>query len=202
MMRRHSTARASIAVIATVFLLAGCSGNDGEPTGIAPEATEQVTEPAPAAPGDDSGESTDDEAAASGPLDAVQAARRAVELVSGGAVVELEQGREGGVEVWDIDVLQSDGSGTTLYLDRQTGETIRQRPVQLSPPQTNAPAIPAHEAIGAALGAVPGEIVELDLDTDRGRVVWEALIAADAGGHWEVYVDAATGEVLKQERDD
>ncbi|QTV80077.1 PepSY domain-containing protein [Microbacterium sp. NIBRBAC000506063] len=79
---------------------------------------------------------------------------------------------------------------------------MRQRSTTLSPPQTTAPAIPADEAIDVALDAVPGGIVELDLDTDRGRVVWEALIAADAGGLWEVYVDAATADVLKQEQDD
>ncbi len=45
------------------------------------------------------------------------------------------------------------------------------------------------------------EIIELDLDTERGTVVWELLVRADAGGRFEIYVDATTGEVLKVERD-
>ena len=47
-----------------------------------------------------------------------------------------------------------------------------------------------------------GSVVELDLGTERSVLVWEVLVSADSGGRYELYIDATTGEVVKQERDD
>ncbi len=98
-------------------------------------------------------------------------------------------------------MLREDGTGVELYVDAETGEITRERDTQLRGVQATAPKVTATEAIGIALGNTPGGIIELDLDTERGAVVWEVLVRADAGGRFEIYVDATTGAVVKVERD-
>ena len=98
-------------------------------------------------------------------------------------------------------MLRENGTGVELYIDAASGEVTRERDARLSRVQSTAPKVTAAEAIGIALGNTPGQIIELDLDTERGAVVWELLVRADAGGRFEIYVDATTGEVLKVERD-
>ena len=52
------------------------------------------------------------------------------------------------------------------------------------------------------LGAHPNaSIKDTDLDHERGRYVYEADVVDAQGKKWEVEVDAATGEILKNERD-
>ena len=114
-----------------------------------------------------------------------------------GAVVEVDAEPRR----WEVTVLRENGTGVELYIDAASGEVTRERDARLSRVQSTAPKVTAAEAIGIALGNTPGQIIELDLDTERGAVVWELLVRADAGGRFEIYVDATTGEVLKVERD-
>ncbi len=183
-------------VTLAAFLLTACSPSEppGSPdqTQSAPAATPSQT--------DAGAEGSDDDSIA-GPLDARLAVDRALQLVPG-AVVELGRERERGVDVWEVGVLREDSTGTELYLAVDTGEKVRESTLRLSSEQRTPPAVTAREAIDVALGAVPGSIVELDLGTERGAVVWEALVSADAGGRFEVYIDAASGAIVKQERDD
>jgi len=51
----------------------------------------------------------------------------------------------------------------------------------------------------AALGAVPGEAVEVELENEGGYVVYEVEVAGDDGRLHEVVVDAGNGEILGQE---
>lgn len=51
----------------------------------------------------------------------------------------------------------------------------------------------------AALGAVPGEVREVELENENGFVVYEVEVAGDDGRLQEVVVDAGNGEVLGQE---
>jgi uncharacterized membrane protein YkoI len=143
---------------------------------------------------------TDDDTPATeapaGPLDAVGAIEAALAHAPGAVVeVDAEPRR------WEVTVLRENGTGVELYIDAASGEVTRERDARLSRVQSTAPKVTAAEAIGIALGNTPGQIIELDLDTERGAVVWELLVRADAGGRFEIYVDATTGEVLKVERD-
>lgn len=53
-----------------------------------------------------------------------------------------------------------------------------------------------------ALASLPGRVLEAELERKHGRWVYELKIL-DAGGRlFEVYLDAGTGAVLKQEEDD
>ena len=159
-----------------------------------PSVTETETSPAP-----EETETDDDTPATeapAGPLDAVGAIEAALAHAPGAVVeVDAEPRR------WEVTVLRENGTGVELYIDAASGEVTRERDARLSRVQSTAPKVTAAEAIGIALGNTPGQIIELDLDTERGAVVWEVLVRADAGGRFEIYVDATTGEVLKVERD-
>jgi uncharacterized membrane protein YkoI len=72
-------------------------------------------------------------------------------------------------------------------------------PAQAQPPVS----ITADQARGAALGAVPGTVLEQELEDEAGRVAWEVKILPQAGGPArEVVVDASTGAVLSNLVDD
>ena len=51
----------------------------------------------------------------------------------------------------------------------------------------------------AALGAVPGEVRETELENESGFVVYEVEVAGKDGNFYEVVVDAGNGKVLAQE---
>jgi len=50
--------------------------------------------------------------------------------------------------------------------------------------------------------ARPGEITEMELDRDFGRLVYEVEVRDAQGQEWNLEVDGKTGEVLGEERDD
>jgi uncharacterized membrane protein YkoI len=54
-------------------------------------------------------------------------------------------------------------------------------------------------AENAALGAVPGEVKETELENENGFVVYEVEVAGKDGKLHEVVVDAGNGKVLAQE---
>lgn len=150
---------------------------------------------------DTSADGTVDIEASAGPLNAIDAIGVAVGT-TGGAVVELDLDDEQGRIVWEVEVLQEDGSGIELHIDLESAEVVREREVQLSSDQQTAPSLSAQEAVEEALHAVPGAVVEMDLDTEDSVLVWEVQVDADAGGRYELDLDATTGDVLKQEFDD
>lgn len=196
------------ALLAGSLLLSAC-GSDSSSDDTSNESTEttettETTEPTTEettdeSPSEEPGSGA--EASQSGRLNATEAVARALEEVPGGAVVEMEQGREGLSRVWDIDVLGSDGAGTNLYLNLKDGTVVKRESTRLDSVHQTAPTVTAQGAIDAAVGAVPGSVLALDLDRDAGRVVWEVIVRADDKRRWEIYVDAETGEIVKQERD-
>ena len=62
--------------------------------------------------------------------------------------------------------------------------------------------VTADEAAAAASAAVPGEVVEVELDDENGSVVYSVEIVDSSGAEIDVKVDAGTGEVLDQQIDD
>jgi uncharacterized membrane protein YkoI len=129
---------------------------------------------------------------------AADAAAAALAAVSG-AVVEIGTGTENGAPVWEVLVRTDDGSGVEVYVDQASGAIVKQEPEELpDEARTAAPAVTAADAIATALAAVPGDVRDVDLGTESGTVVWEVEVA-HGGGATEVYVDATTGEIVKQE---
>ena len=184
------------------LLMAGCGGGTSDETPTPPptlvptptaDETQQPTEP----PTDDAIEPTQDAAAPELPLLALGAVEVALAHTPG-AVVEIDHERN----QWEVVILTEDGTGIELSIDIASGEVLREESESLSPEQTSAPTITAREAIEIALGEVPGELWDLDLDTEQGIVVWEAELTDEAGVNWEIYIDAETGAIAKVEQDD
>ena len=48
----------------------------------------------------------------------------------------------------------------------------------------------------------PGRILEVELDREDGRYVYEVELVDERGVVWELYYDARTGELLKDKRED
>lgn len=183
------------------IVLAGCSGGTGDETPTPPptlvpaptaDGTQQPTEP----PTDAAVEPTQDAAAPELPLLALGAVEVALAHTPG-AVVEVDHERN----QWEVVILTEDGSGVELSIDIASGEVVREESESLSSEQTSAPTITASEAIEIALAEVPGELWDLDLDTENGIVVWEAEVTDEAGVNWEIYIDAETGAIVKVEQD-
>ncbi|MGB9375611.1 MAG: PepSY domain-containing protein [Jiangellales bacterium] len=181
--------------------LVGCGGDDttddttaadtpaATPTAEAP-ATEETTP-----------EATDD--AMSGELTAFDAINAALAEVPGGVAVEGGQTDEQGRQVWYVLVRDANAAGTELYVDTMTGEIVSQRGEELpQEAQGQLPALTAQEGMNAALAAVPDtSVVAFDLGTEDGATVW-AVVVGGASGETEVYVDAATGGIVKTEATD
>src|SRR5690554_8066575 len=53
-----------------------------------------------------------------------------------------------------------------------------------------------------ALSIKPGQITDRDLERDDGRYEYKLDIRAEDGTEWDIKLNAATGEVIKTERDD
>jgi len=62
--------------------------------------------------------------------------------------------------------------------------------------------MPLEEIIAKAKQDKAGRIVEVELDRDHGRYMYEVEIIDDAGVEWELKYDARTGKLLSTERDD
>jgi|LFRM01.1.fsa_nt_gb uncharacterized membrane protein YkoI len=61
--------------------------------------------------------------------------------------------------------------------------------------------INSETAIQIALQQVPGQVIKVELDDENGFLVYEIDIRTQTGVY-EVHVNAATGQILKIERED
>lgn len=61
---------------------------------------------------------------------------------------------------------------------------------------------PLSEVLQAALREQPGRVIEVDLDTDDGRHVYEFEIVDGDGRVWELEMDAATATLIDRELED
>jgi len=60
---------------------------------------------------------------------------------------------------------------------------------------------PLAEILEAVTAAVPGDVVEVELEREHGAWVYELKVITPDGRRREVLVDAATGTLLKHEDD-
>lgn len=205
---RPAIAWGTAAVLALSLSACGSSGG-GDDTAAVTEETAGSTEQSPVvqspeaaqSPEEEQSPTTDADTVVDGPIDPARAAEIALERVPG-TVVGIEAERKRNAEIWEVIVRGEDGSGTELYIDRTTGEILDQSSERLSRAQRETPAISVVDALDIAFSAVPGTLIEIDLDTERSTLQWEVEIQADAGGRFEIYIDATTGDILKQEQDD
>lgn len=62
--------------------------------------------------------------------------------------------------------------------------------------------LPLQEVIKKAQTEHPGRVIEVELDEDDDRHVYEIELLDEHGEVWELKFDAATGELIKRERED
>lgn len=62
--------------------------------------------------------------------------------------------------------------------------------------------MPLEDLISQVRSEYPGRIIEVELDDDDGRYVYELELVDENGVVWDLEVDASTGQVLKYEQDD
>jgi uncharacterized membrane protein YkoI len=62
--------------------------------------------------------------------------------------------------------------------------------------------LPLQEVVKKAQAEHPGRVIEVELDDDHGRHVYEIELLDEQGEVWELYFDAATGDLIKHERED
>ena len=60
---------------------------------------------------------------------------------------------------------------------------------------------PLAEILGIVTKTMPGKVLDAELETKKGKVVYELKILTREGRLVELYVDAATGMILKREDD-
>jgi len=132
-----------------------------------------------------------------------RASEIALTAVPGGTIIEVSSDKDRGRVIWEVLIRRADGTGVEVYIDATTGEILKQKTVKV--PASAAPdpatAITMQRASEIALTAVlGGTIIEVSSGRERGRATWEVLIRKANGSGVEIYVDATTGEILKQER--
>lgn len=182
----------SVALSAALLLTAtACSAPApaSSPTAASPSASAEPTTPAPSTP------TASPTAGAADVFAAMTAATTAVP----GTVVEVGRDNEGTIPIWEVGV-HNGNTGTEVYVNRNTGEVIRQRPLVLSREQRQDAAVTAEQAIRTALADTPGDLREVDLGTHRGSLVWEVLVR-EGTRSWEFYIDAQTGKIVRRQRD-
>lgn len=204
-MTTHASLRRASVLVVVAVLVSGCGGDaGGEDPGATPPpvtVTETVTEAAQGEPADEqtgAGPVETTEAGSPSHSDpAARAAQAALLAEPDGAVLSLDP--EGG-DVWEVLVRRADGSGVEIYVNSETGQTMRDRSARVpAAARDAAPQLTAVEAIDVVLETISdGVIRELDIDTERGRVVWEVLVQGGAGAT-EFYIDAGNGDIVKQE---
>lgn len=162
----------------------------------------EPTSPAAATDATDATEATDAGPVPAGEIDAFGAIAVAVATTPGTAI-EIGRGNERGEAVWEVLVRRDDGTGIEHYVSIATGEVVAQDSESIPAIASTPPAVTIEQAITIAAEAEPGsELIEADLDTEDSRVVWEVVVRRRNGPEVELYIDAATGEIVKHEVDD
>lgn len=62
--------------------------------------------------------------------------------------------------------------------------------------------LPLEQIIKAAQREHPGRVIEVELESEDGRHVYEVELLDARGEVWELYFDAASGALIKREKDD
>ena len=57
-------------------------------------------------------------------------------------------------------------------------------------------------AVATALAAHPGDVIEVELEIQRKRSIWEVEIVDETNQVFEIEIDGMTGEIVETERED
>ena len=103
---------------------------------------------------------------------------------------------EAGRKVWYITVRENRNTATEVYIDRSSGEKVKQQQENLPAVAQKMPSLSAEQGIEKALEVSPGgAVVEFDLETFRGGPAWYVFMRGGSNGQREAYVDANSGAI-------
>ena len=200
-MRKYKAATAIVVVPLTAFSLAACSQDSATPAETVTVTASPTDVMAPPTNAMSPTETTSPTSQPTGAeLDASAAITAATRIVPGDAIAGGRTG-EAGRKVWYITVRENRNTATEVYVDRSSGEGVRQQPEDLPPVAQQMPSLSAEQGIEKALEVSPGgAVVEFDLETFRGGPAWYVFMRGGSNGQREAYVDANSGAILKQGR--
>lgn len=198
--RRGAAAVAGFAALGLV----GCGADETETPAPAPASSVPA-----ASPGATASESAAPSVtpSAAGNADALVAAgRTALAAVSGTTLVSIETDTDDGTTVWEVTLVNGDGDEQDLDVSADGGDVVRTSALDRQDAgdrrENRALADGARLDVAQAVAALPdtvagGTVSELKLDTDRGRVVWDAEVRDSSDREHEVTVDASSGDVIR-----
>ena len=129
----------------------------------------------------------------------VEALKIATELVPG-RVVEAELEDEEDIPFYEIEIISSEGIVVEVQVDANSGQIIKQAR------EGEVAYITVEEAIKSATEFLRWHAVEIELEEEDGKAVYEIKLVNNLGDEQEVEIDALSGKVLepqpkKQETD-
>lgn len=102
--------------------------------------------------------------------------------------------------------IKTEDSYEEIEMDATSGQILHREVNQVLPSSNSesegkaaasfVPAITPEEAIKLALGEVPGDVKEIELDEENNQMIYELEIV-DGKSEYDVHVDATTGSLLK-----
>lgn len=198
----RGSAAAAATTLTVALLISACTTGGGAET----ESLSTVpTPPTQSSPIDDAAEEVQEDASPAPDTQPTQDLQvegifEAALAVVPGVVIGIEDDTHGGTPVWEVLVRSEDGTGTEVKIDQATGKVVAQEPERLSALKATATQVSIEQAIAVALTEVPGTLLEMELDDEKGAVIWEAKVRGEAGVQ-KVKIDATTAEVLQVKKD-
>ncbi|WPP39530.1 PepSY domain-containing protein [Paenibacillus hunanensis] len=141
----------------------------------------------------------------------------ALQKVPGGTVESIELDRERGKLYYEVDVNRSNGSDVDVHIDALSGAVVKS--VNDDNDDDDAYVVPGKgnnsssatvpstakvktvdQAIAIAKTAVNGTVTDVERDREDGRIQYEVELRF-TGGEAKVEIDAATGKIVKVDKD-
>lgn len=126
--------------------------------------------------------------------------------VASGTVGRVEQEMEDGRIVWKVRIIAADGTRTDVRIDAETGNIVRQRTGDVEVrarfdedviSTSTDTKISQSRAIEIAKGLASGNVENVELEAEDGRLAWKVRLVAEDGTRTDIRVDANTGDVIR-----
>lgn len=122
----------------------------------------------------------------------LEALKIATEVVPG-RVVEAKLEDEEDMTFYEIEIISGEGMMVEVQVDANSGQIIKQAK------EGEVGYITVEEAIKAATDFLRWNAVEVELEEEGGKAVYEIKLVNNVGDDQEVEIDALSGKVLKPE---
>ena len=128
----------------------------------------------------------------------LQAIDTALSEIAGSKLYSVES--ENGGTVWEVEVVTEAGQRYEIDLTSD-GQKVVDGPEEKSSEakhlqRVEAATVPISEIIDTAVAHAPGVVIELELDTAGGVIVWEVEVASADGQSVELDIDSGTGAII------